>query len=143
MVTCAILTVCITASIGGSMNLAHLTLQELQDHAHELINQLADLEPFRQGSLTARYHTCGKTYCHCAQENDPGHGPYWTLSRAIKGKNVAKTIKSDLVESTKQQIARFHEFQQIVEQLKEVNIRICDTQLEKEKTASLEAKKKG
>ncbi|MBL7005829.1 MAG: hypothetical protein ISR78_01975 [Spirochaetia bacterium] len=124
------------------MNLTHLTLQELQDHAQKLINQLAELEPFRQGSLTARYHTCGKAYCHCAQENDPGHGPYWTLSRASRGKNVAKTIKSDLVESTKQQIARFHEFQQIVEQLKEVNIRICDELLVREKQASQEAKKK-
>ena len=125
------------------MNLAHPTLQELQDHAHELIKQLADLEPFRQGSLTARYHTCGKAYCHCAKENDPGHGPYWTLSRAFKGKNVAKTIKSDLVDSTKQQIARFHEFQQIVEQLKETNIRICDVLLEHDETAEDQAVKKG
>ena len=120
-----------------------LSLQELQNHANELIQQLFDLEPFRQGSLTARYHKCGKDYCHCAREDDPGHGPYWTLSRAIKGKNIAKTIRAGAVESTKQQIARFHEFQMIVDQIKEINIKICDTQLEQDKQASGEAKKKG
>ncbi len=120
-----------------------LSLQELQNHVNELIQQLSDLKPFRQGSLTARYHKCGKDYCHCAKEGDPGHGPYWTLSRAVKGKNIAKTIRSDSVELTKQQIARFHEFQTIVDQIKETNIKICDIQLEQNKQASLEAKKKG
>ena len=118
-------------------------LQKLQDHANELIQQLVNLEPFRQGSLSARYHTCGKDYCHCARDDDPGHGPYWTLSRAVKGKNVAKTIRPDAVDSTKQQIARFHEFQIIVDQIKETNIRICDALLEQEKPASKETKKKG
>ncbi|HAK45201.1 MAG TPA: hypothetical protein DCO79_04690 [Spirochaeta sp.] len=122
---------------------SHTSLQELQNHVHKLIQKLNDLEPFRQGSLTARYHTCGKDYCHCAKEGDPGHGPYWTLSRAIKGKNVAKTIKPDAVESTKEQIARFHEFQMIVDEIKETNIHICDALLEQDKQASSEAKKKG
>ncbi len=119
------------------------SLQELQDQANELIQQLMNLEPFRQGSLTARYHTCGKDYCHCARKDDPGHGPYWTLSRAVKGKNVAKTIRSDAIDSTKQQIARFHEFQMIIDQIKETNIRICDVLLEQEKPVSNEAKKRG
>ncbi|MEA1910727.1 MAG: DUF6788 family protein [Spirochaetota bacterium] len=120
-----------------------LTIQKLQEQANELIQKLLDLKPFRQGSLTARYHKCGKDYCHCAKEGDPGHGPYWTLSRAIKGKNVAKTIRADAVETTKQQIGRFHDFQKIVDQIKEINIKICDTQLEQDKQASQEAKKKG
>jgi len=42
----------------------------LQENARELIQQLTDLEPFRQSSLTVRYHTCGKFYCHCAHECD-------------------------------------------------------------------------
>lgn len=125
------------------MDLTLSLLQELQDHIHELIQQLLDLEPFRQGSLTARYHTCGKDYCHCARKDDPGHGPYWTLSRTIKGKNVAKTIRPDAVGLTKQQIARFHEFQMIIDQIKEANIRICDVHLEQNKQASLKAEKKG
>lgn len=120
-----------------------LSLNELQNRVNKLIQQLSDLKPFRQGSLTARYHKCGKDYCHCAREGDPGHGPYWTLSRAIKGKNIAKTIGSDAVESTKQQIARFHEFQMIIDQIKETNIKICDIQLEQDKQAFMEAKKKG
>ena len=120
-----------------------LSLQELQNQANELVRQLLDLKPFRQGSLTARYHKCGRDYCHCARKGDPGHGPYWTLSRAIKGKNVAKTIRADAVELTKQQIARFHEFKMIVDQIKETNIKICDAMLEQDKQASKEAKKKG
>ena len=120
-----------------------LSLQELQNQVDELIHQLLDLKPFRQGSLTARYHKCGKDYCHCAREGDPGHGPYWTLSRSVKGKNVAKTIRPDAIESKKQQIARFHKFQMIVDQIKETNIKICDLQLDQEKETSMEAKKKG
>ena len=125
------------------MDSQYTSLKKLQDQVSELILELTKLEPFRQGSLTARYHTCGKAYCHCSQENDPGHGPYWTLSRAVKGKSIAKNISPDAVDLTKQQIARFHEFQKIIEQIKETNIRICDAQLEKGRAASRKAEKKG
>jgi len=107
-----------------------LPLADLREQRAELVGQIACIEDFRPGSLVGRYRKCGKPTCHCAQEGDRGHGPSWSLTRAVKGKTVTKIVRSDAVEATREQIGRYHELQRLVHQFTEVNVKICDVLLD-------------
>jgi len=65
------------------------------------------------------------------------------VTRAVDGKTVSKSVPPESVDTTFQQIDTFHQFQSLIREYTEVNIKICDAQLEAEKTASREAQKGG
>ena len=142
MVLHDILYVYISYSMGGNMNQKN-TLEELQDRKQQILQEIDALDDFRQGSLSPRYRKCGKSYCHCAKEGAQGHGPLWMVTRGVEGKTVSKAIPLEQVENTFAQIDRFHQFQKLIREYTEVNIKICDAKLEASKNASTEAKKKG
>jgi hypothetical protein len=118
-------------------------LNKLQIKKEKILQQISKLDDFRQGSLSPRYRKCGKPYCHCAKEDSKGHGPLWMVTRSVKGKTISKAIPLEEVDTTFKQIDTFHRFQNLVHEYIETNIRICNTQLEKGKETSREAKKKG
>ena len=118
-------------------------LNTLQEQKKIILQQIDELGDFRQGSLSPRYRKCGKPYCHCAQEGSKGHGPLWMITRSLNGKTTSKAIPIEKVDTTFKQINTFHQFQGLVREYIETNIKLCDAQLEKEKAASLEAKKGG
>jgi len=118
-------------------------LDTLQEQKKTILQQIDELGDFRQGSLSPRYRKCGKPYCHCAQDGSKGHGPLWMITRSKSGKTTSKAIPIEKVDTTFKQINTFHQFQGLVREYIETNIKLCDARLEKEKAASLEAKKKG
>jgi hypothetical protein len=118
-------------------------IKELQTKKKQILQTISELDNFRQGSLSPRYRKCGKPYCHCAKEGSKGHGPLWMVTRAVEGKTVSKAIPKECVEKTYTQIDTYHQFQNLVREYTEVNIKICDAKLEAEKEASREAEKKG
>ena len=128
--------------IGGNMNQEDL-LGNLRVQKKQILQQIDDLDDFRQGSLSPRYRKCGKPYCHCAKEDSKGHGPLWMTTRSVKGKTISKAIPVHKVDETFNQIEIFHRFQNLVHEYIETNIKICDARLEEGKTASREAEKKG
>ena len=105
-------------------------IAQLRDKKTALLDQIVSVSDFRPGSLIGRFRKCGKPYCHCAREGDQGHGPSWSLTRAVGGKTVTKIIAAKAVEVTMQQIAEYHRFQDIVHELVETNVKICDALLE-------------
>ena len=80
-------------------------------------------------TTTERYRKCGKPTCRCAKADAVGHGPSWSLTRAVKGKTRTKIIPSQAVESTRQQLQRAKTFRSLCQQLLEVNEKICDAKL--------------
>lgn len=106
------------------------SLAVLREQRAALLGEIAAIEEFRPGSLLGRYRKCGKPTCHCAREGDRGHGPSWSLTRAVNGKTVTKIIPADRVEATQQQIERYRELQRLFHEYTELNVRICDTLLE-------------
>ena len=119
------------------------TIESLHERKRQILHAMSTLDDFRQGSLSPRYRKCGKPYCHCAQEGSKGHGPLWIVTRAVDGKTVSRAIPPEGVDKAFEQIETFHRFQDLVREYTEVNIKICDAQLEAEKTASREAEKRG
>lgn len=118
-------------------------IAKLNKQKEAILQQISELDDFRQGSLSPRYRKCGKPYCHCAKEGSKGHGPLWMTTRSVKGKTISKAIPKDKVDTTFKQIEVFHSFQNLVHDYIETNIHICDALLEQDKQASSEAKKKG
>jgi Family of unknown function (DUF6788) len=107
------------------------SLQQLETERERLKNQLSRVGDMRPGSLVGRFRKCGKASCHCAQPASESHGPSWSLTRAVEGKTVTKVIPTGSgVEQTKAQIAEYRRFRKLVQELIELNVRICDQKLE-------------
>jgi len=101
-------------------------LPELLDNRSHLLQELSQLGDFQPGSISSVHRRCGKPNCHCAQPNDPGHGPLRRLTQKIAGKALTQTLPSlSAVRKAEKEIAEFRRFQTLVQQLIEVNHKIC------------------
>ena len=119
------------------------SLDELAQKKKVVLGEIAKLPAFRPGTLEAAYRKCGKPNCHCAKPGARGHGPVWILTRKVNGKSVGKVIKEEAVESTKAQIQHYHQFQELIREYVETNVKICDKLLEQPKTEGLSEAEKG
>lgn len=119
-------------------------LDKLRERRDALRAELTEVGDMRPGSLVERYRQCGKPNCHCAGAGDPGHGPSFSLTHAVKGKTVTKVIPRRALETTRQQIAEYRRFRALGQELVAANERLCDAQLRSSpEAASQEAAKKG
>lgn len=102
------------------------TLPELLDNRSHLLQELSQIGDFQPGSISSVHRRCGKPTCHCAQPNDPGHGPVRRLTQKIAGKALTQSLSSpSAVRKAEKEIAEFRRFQTLVQQLIEVNHKIC------------------
>ena len=105
-------------------------LEVLQVKREQLKARLVEIGDMRPGSLVERFRKCGKPTCHCAEKDAPGHGPCYSLTRAVEGKTVTHVIpKGAAVEHTRQQIAEYRRFRDLVRELITVSTQICDAQM--------------
>ena len=104
-----------------------LSLPELEAERDLLYARLAATGDFRRGSVSENYRKCGKPNCACAQPGHPGHGPrlLWTRSEGRK-KRIGRQLAAAEVDKVRREIARHAEFAATVEQIAEVNERICE-----------------
>ena len=119
------------------------TIAELEGRQAELRAQLAQTGDMRQGSLVERYRRCGKPGCHCAADDARGHGPCWSLTRAVDGKTVTHVIPAEAVPETRKQIEEHQKFRAAVRDLVDTSDRLCNARLREPDAASKEAAKKG
>ena len=120
-----------------------ILMQKLKEKKDWLVKEIIDLPDFRQGTLYANYRKCGKKNCHCATDDSKGHGPSWSVTRKHKNQSIIKVVSPEDCEVTQHQIDAYHQFQEIINEYVETNIKLCDARLEEGKAASKEAEKKG
>ena len=60
-----------------------------------LAAELAELKSMCCGSLSERTVKCGKPGCHCGEDPEARHGPYFSLTRAVKGKTQSRFLTSE------------------------------------------------
>ena len=118
-------------------------LERMRQRRDELKSQLLGLGEMRPGSLSARYRRCGKANCRCAAEGAEGHGPSFSLTRAVEGKTITKVIPQAAVEKTREQLAAYQRFRALTHELVETSEQLCDAQLRTPEATSEEAAKKG
>ena len=101
-------------------------LATLETQRSELLEEFLRLGDLRPGSITAVTRRCGKPSCHCAKHNDPGHDPQFRLTRRVSGKTVTETFPNPTaLRKAQQEVAEFHRFQKLSQDLVALNDRIC------------------
>ncbi len=69
---------------------------------------------------------CGKPNCHCAQPDDPGHGPNLRLTYKSRGKTITEALPTPAsVRKAEQEIAEFRTYQQLSRELVDVSEHVC------------------
>jgi hypothetical protein len=102
------------------------SLATLESRRSTIQLQILELGDFRSGSITAINGRCGKPNCHCHQPNQPGHGPNFRLTRKVNGKTVSESFSSAVeLRKAQREVAAFHRFRQLFQELLEVNEKIC------------------
>ena len=71
-----------------------VSLVDLESRRANVQLQIAQLGDMRSGSITGTGGRCGNPNCHCHRAGDPGHGPYYRLTRKVNGKTVTETFSS-------------------------------------------------
>ena len=101
-------------------------LAGLEQRRSGILTQILELGDFRSGSITAITGRCGKPNCHCHQPNQAGHGPNFRLTRKVDGKTISQSFSSAAeLRKAQREVAAFHRFRQLSQELLEVNERIC------------------
>jgi len=87
---------------------------------------LADLGPFRRGTVLCRYIPCGKAGCRC-QANPPElHGPYYEWTRKERGKTVTVRLTKQQARLLTQWIANARRLDRIIADMERVSHRITE-----------------
>ena len=102
------------------------SVPDLQLKRSQLAAQLSRLGDLRPGSVTGIVRRCGKPSCHCAQPDDPGHGPTLRLTYKVQGKTISEALPTPAsVRKAEREIAEFRRFQELSRSFLEVNEKIC------------------
>lgn len=102
------------------------TLNTLEADRSKLLEEFLRLGDLRPGSITAVVRRCGKPTCHCAKPNDTGHDPQFRLTRRVAGKSLTETFPNPAaLRKAQHEVAEFHRFQRLGEDLVSINERIC------------------
>jgi hypothetical protein len=101
-------------------------LQALIQQRDSILQQIVALGDFRSGSITTTTGKCGKPNCRCHLPGQPAHGPSHRLTRKVNGKSVTETFPTPMaLRKAQTEVAAFHRFRQLSEELLAVNEKIC------------------
>ena len=119
------------------------SLVDLEGRRASIQMQIAQLGDMRSGSVTGTGGRCGNPNCHCHRAGDPGHGPYYRLTRKVEGKTVTETLSSPAtLAKAQREVAEFHRFRELGGQLLDVNEQICELRPVEENPLSAQEKKR-
>ena len=120
------------------------SLADLEARRTGVQAQIAHLGDMRSGSITGTGGRCGNPHCHCRRVGDPGHGPYYRLTRKLEGKTVTETFSSPAgLAKAQGEVAEYHRFRELSGQLLEVNEQICELRPVEEEATSAQKKNGG
>jgi len=68
------------------------SLDTIEADRSKLLQKFLTLGDLRPGSVTAVVRRCGRSNCHCAKDDDPGHDPQFRLTRRVAGRGANAII---------------------------------------------------
>ncbi len=87
-----------------------------------LLAKLPDPGQILRGSLVTRYRRCGKAGCHCAREDDPGHGPaHYLMVTVAPGRTVTVYVAEKDREQVETYLQNFRRVREILEEISTLN----------------------
>lgn len=119
------------------------SVSELEQQRSQLAAHLSRLGDLRPGSVTGIVRRCGKPTCHCAQPDDPGHGPTLRLTYKAQGKTISESLPTPAsVRKAEREIAEFRKFQELSRSFLDVNEQICRLRPVEEPSLNAQEKKR-
>jgi hypothetical protein len=119
------------------------SLAELEGRRANVQAQIANLGDMRSGSITGTGGRCGYANCHCHRAGDPGHGPYYRLTRKVDGKTITESFSSPAsLAKAQREVAEHQRFRELSGELLQVNERICELRPVQEEALSTQEKKR-
>jgi hypothetical protein len=119
------------------------SLLDLERRRAAVQSQIAQLGDMRSGSITGTGGGCGNPNCHCHRAGDPGHGPYYRLTRKVNGKTVTETFSSAAgLAKAQREVAECQRFRGLGDQLLDVNEGICAMRPVEENSPTAQEKKR-
>lgn len=119
------------------------SLVDLENRRAAVHSQIAQLGDMRSGSITATGGRCGNPNCRCHRAGDSGHGPYYRLTRKVKGKTVTESFSSPAgLAKALREVAERQRFRELSDQLLDVNEEICQLRPIEEIPPSAQEKKR-
>jgi len=101
-------------------------LDTLEAVRSKLLQKFLTLGDLRPGSVTAVVRRCGRSNCHCAKDDDPGHDPQFRLTRRVAGMTITETFATPAgLRKAQQEVAEFRRLQGLTVERVEVNEQIC------------------
>ena len=106
-----------------------LDIQSLQRQRYRILGEIASLGDLRPGRLYRRFHRCGKPTCHCQEEGDPGHGPYFVLQFSADGRQTTRSIPAQQADTVRAQTEEYQRLCRLHRELIAVSERLCKARL--------------
>ena len=116
---------------------------EVPARIRDLAAQLVQPKAMRRGSFSQRYVKCSEPGCPCASDPKARHGPYFSLTRGVRGRTHSRLISAAQAELVRRQVEAGQHFRRQVEAFWEACEQWANAQLEAPVAASEAAKKKG
>lgn len=118
------------------------SLVDLEGRRAAIQLQITQLGDMRSGSISGTGGRCGNPNCRCHRDADPGHGPYYRLTRKVEGKTVTETFSSPAsLAKARREVAECQRFRELGDQLLDVNEQICKLRPVEETSPSAQEKK--
>ncbi|MBI4331433.1 MAG: hypothetical protein HY673_09150 [Chloroflexi bacterium] len=108
-----------------------------------LASELAKPMPMRRGSVSERYVKCNKPGCPCGERSDARHGPYYSLSRVVRGRTQSRWLGTEQAAVVRQQVEAGQRFRKKIDAYWEACEQWADAQLAGTGEVSTEETKKG
>jgi hypothetical protein len=103
------------------------SVADLEQQRQRLYAELAATGDFRRGSISENYRRCGKPNCACADRDHRGHGPRYLWTRSVAGRGTkGRQLGAGEVDKVRAELANYHRFAQVAEQIVAVNEAICE-----------------
>lgn len=103
------------------------SMPQLEARRAALLRELAEVGDFRRGSVSENWRRCGKPNCACAEPDHRGHGPRLLWTRAVPGRGTqGRQLRPVEVEKVRAELAEYHRFAALSEQVATVNEAICE-----------------
>jgi len=116
---------------------------EVPAEVRALAERLAEPKPMRRGSVSERYVKCSKPGCACARGSVGRHGPYYSLTKAVKGRTCSRLLAAAEADIARRQIEAGRHFREQTEAYWRASEAWADRELGEAEAASPEAAKKG
>lgn len=119
------------------------SLVDLERWRAELLRELSHLQDLRPGSISGIVRRCGKPTCHCAQPDDPGHGPTLRMTYKLDGKTISEALPTPAtIRKAEREIKEFRKYERLSRSFVETNVKICQRRPSEEAEPAQEKKRR-